>query len=102
MPPDAVVQSRQSLVVSLGRKQERRVGSDVKRIALQAVEGFVHTGSLTAQVTQRRTQQNRNRYHRRRRPAEPESPALALFVRRNRKGGNFRDDRNRQQLLQFL
>src|SRR5882762_1214596 len=49
--PDAVVEGCQSFVVSLGWKQKRRIGSDLKRIALQVVKGFVHGGSLTVQIT---------------------------------------------------
>src|ERR1039458_5161535 len=42
MPPDAIVKRGQSFVVPPGRKQERRIRSNLERIALQAVKGFVH------------------------------------------------------------
>src|SRR5450631_3494752 len=58
--------------------------------------------SLAAQVTKGRPNQNRSRYESSRRPSQPQAPALALHVRIDLKGWDFRDHRNRQQLLQLL
>src|ERR1700691_5320367 len=103
VPPDAVVKRGQRFVMPPGGKQKRRIRSDFEGVALQAVKGLVHGEiSLSAQETVGRTQQDRNRYENRCRPTEPQPARLFAFFCRHCDRRNFRDDGDRQQLLQFL
>jgi len=69
--PDAVVQSRERLIVFLRREQKRRVGRDLERVSLQVVETLVHDENLAAQIAEGRPRKYNCKYHRRSGPSEP-------------------------------